>query len=165
MSIEQIIGLINFDLLSNLAGVAGLCLSLFLAVSEFLKDRQKFEFSVLDYTDVRYVRDVTQFFVSIVNKSSAPLVITEVAFHGTICELEPKEVRSGSPARAAGTTPRFPLCVPARSAQFVYLEFVDCEHSPLVADTWVTFQIQTIDQRELRTVLLGSTSHYLHKRN
>ena len=149
------------DLLSKLAGVAGLCLSLFLAISGFLKNRTVFEFSVLDYTQVRYV---SQFFVSIVNKSYAPLVITEVVFHGTVCELEPKMIRNDPDAWNGVTTPRFPLCIPPRSAQCVYLEFVGCEHSPLAADTWVTFQIQAISHRELRSVLLPGTGHYLHIR-
>lgn len=151
----------TIDLLSKLAGVVGLCLSLFLAISGFFKTRTVFDLSVLDYTRVR---TISQFFISIVNKSSAPLVITEIVFHGTVCELEPKRIRNDPEAWSGVTTPRFPLCVPARSAQFVYLEFVGCEHSPLVADTWVTFQVQTISRRESRSVLLPGMGHYLHIR-
>ncbi len=149
------------DILSKLAGVAGLLLSLFLAISGFIKNRTIFELSVLDYTRIG---TISQFFVSIVNKSNAPLVITEIVFHGTVCELEPKKIRNDPDAWNGVTTPRFPLCIPARSAQFAYLEFVECEHSPLAADTWVTFQIQTISRRELRSVLLPGMGHYLHIR-
>ncbi len=52
----------TIDLLSTLAGVAGLCLSLFLAISGWLKNRTTFDLSVLDYTRVR---TTSQFFVSI----------------------------------------------------------------------------------------------------
>lgn len=150
---------LNADLLSKLAGVAGLCLSLFLAVSEHFKNRQNFELSVLDYTEVRYV---TQFFVSIVNKSKTPLVITEISFHGTPCELEPKKIRGEPGDWNSVTTPRFPLHIPANSAQFFYLEFLYCAHTPLIADTWVTFQIHTISQQAIKTVLLPCTAYYLH---
>ena len=151
----------TIDLLSTLAGVAGFCLSLFLAISNLLKNRIIFELSVLDYTQVNAI---SQFFVSIVNKSYSPLVITEIEFCGIICELEPKKIRNNPEDWNGVTTPRFPLCIPARSAQLVYLEFVGCKHSPLVADTWVTFQIQTISRRESRSVLLPGTGHYLHIR-
>ena len=149
------------DFLTDLAGIAGLCLSIFLAVSDFLRNRLNFEFSVLDYRDIKAF-GVTQFFVSISNKSKTPLVITEFVYHGTTCELEPKKIRGEPNSWNGVTTPRFPLCIPSYSAQFVYLEFVGCEDMSLAADTWMTLQIQTISRLESRTVLLPSTSHYLH---
>lgn len=154
-----------FDFLSKLVGAAGFGLSLFLAISGFLKNRQSFDVSVIDYRDFG---KATTFFLSIVNKSQSPLVITEVTYLGTVCELEPKRIRNDPQAWNGVTTPRFPICIPARSAQCVYLEFVgrlDPQHIPLTADIWVTLQIQTISHKELRTLLLGPPGHYLHLHN
>ena len=148
------------DLLSKLAGVAGFCLSLFLAVSGFLKNRTSFEISVLDYRS--FPGNTVTFYLSIVNKSYTPLVITEVVFQETVCELVPRMVLNEPGDWNMAATPRFPLGIPARSAEFVFLEFRRCGQTPPAADTWVTFQIQTISRRELKTVLLGPPARHLH---
>lgn len=151
----------NIEILSDCAGIAGLLLSIALAIREFLRARMCFDFLVLDYV---VVRNVTQFFVSIANKSKTPLVITEILFHDVSCELEPKKIRGEPGQWNAVTTPRFPLSVPGQDAKFMYLEFVGCSDNQLTADIFVTFQIQTISRQVSRTVLLQGTSHYLHSR-
>lgn len=151
----------HFDVLADIAGCLGLLLSVFTLFIGAVKNRESFDLNVIDYSTPLYT---AQFLVSIVNRSKRPLVITEITFSGISCELEPKRIRGEPTAWNGATTCRFPLCVNPGSADFVYIEFVASERMSLIADTWVTFQIQTTHQQVLKTVLLGSTSHYLHRR-
>lgn len=151
----------DFNLLANIAGCLGFLLSVFTLIQNAIKRRECFKLDVLDYADFG---PSTRFLVTIQNNSSSVLVIREFRYLGVVCELEPKKIR-GDPALWNGSsTPRFPVRVRPHDAESVYLEFVDCEHSPLTADTWVTFQILTTSQSGLQTVLLGSKSHYLNKK-
>lgn len=150
----------NFGNFVDLAGILGFILSLWLAIYGWLRRREKFQIHVVDYADFG---GSTRFFWIIQNDSSRPLVVREVRFHGVVCELCPKAIR-GDPGKWNGaSTHPFPIRVRPHDAEAVYLEFVGCEHSPLVADTWVSFQIQTTSQSGLKTVLLCSKSHYLNK--
>ena len=147
------------DIVVDVVGVAGFVLSLALAISTAFQRRESYCVHVLDYAD--FGRS-TRFFLSIENYSSRPLVICKTVFCGTDCELLPKRIR-GEPGTWNGeTTRRFPIQVRPHDAEAVFLEFVDCEHSPLIADTWVTFQIRTTAGTGSKTALLGSKSHYLN---
>lgn len=144
----------------DIAGVAGFVLALWLAFYGWASKRERYTISVLDYADFG---PSTRFFLSIQNNSDRPLVIREVSFHGVVCELLPKKIRGEPESWNGVTTHRFPIRVRPHDAEAVFLEFVGCAHSPLIADTWVTFQIQTTSQSGLQTALLGSKSHYLNK--
>ena len=147
------------DKIVDIAGVAGFILALWLAIYGWSVKRECYTVSVLDYADFG---PSTRFFLAIQNNSDRPLVIREVRFHGVVCELLPKKIR-GEPGTWNGeTTHRFPIRVRPHDAEAVFLEFVNCEHSPLTADTWVSFQILTTSQSGSKSVLLGSKSHYLN---
>lgn len=151
-----------FDLSTavDFAGVAGFVLALWLAFYGWTRKREHYAISVLDYADFGLS---TRFLLSIQNNSEAPLVISEVKYLGTVCELEPKKIRGDPEAWNGATTPRFPVRVRPHDVELVYLEFLVHGQTPLAADTWVTFQIQTTFRPGLQTVLLGSRSHYLNK--
>ena len=149
------------DLLVDLAGIAGFILSVILAFFSFIRSRECYRISVIDFADFG---PSTRFLISFSNRSASPLVITEICFCGTICELEPKKIRGEPGAWNGVTTPAFPICVPAHEAAFAYIEFVNCPNDPLAPDMQVTFQIQTTARRGLKTVLLPSRSHYLNRR-
>lgn len=151
--------LFNLQTLVDIAGVAGFVLALWLAVYGWAGKREHYTISVIDYADFG---PSTRFFLAIQNNSDRPLVIREISFHGTVCELLPKKIRGEPESWNGVTTHRFPIRVRPHDAEAVFLEFVGCVHSPLIADTWVTFQIQTTAQAGLKTVLLGSKSHYLN---
>lgn len=151
----------NFSVLADIAGCVGCALSLFLALSKWVNSRENFTISVIDYADFG---GSTRFLLSIENKSHAPLTICKISFCGTDCELEPKKIRGDPNAWNGATTARFPLRVQPHDAAFVYTEFVGCEHSRLIADMFVTFQIQSIDHSVSKTVLLGNTAYYLNKK-
>lgn len=146
---------------ADLAGVLGLALSLFIAISGAIKARENYIVRVIDYADFG---GTTRFLISISNNSRTPLVITEISYQGTICELEPKKVRGNPEAWNGATTPRFPLCIPAGGAQFAYIEFLLAQHIPLSPGTTVTFQIRSTLLLEQKIVVLGRTSHYLHRK-
>ena len=143
----------------DIAGVAGFILALWLAFCGWASKRECYTVSVLDYADFG---PSTRFFLAIQNNSDRPLVIREITFQGTVCELLPKKIRGEPEAWNGVTTHRFPIRVHPHDAEAVFLEFVDPGHSQLTADTWVTFQIQTTAQAGSKTVLLGSKSHYLN---
>ena len=147
------------DKIVDIAGVSGFILALWLAFYGWVSKRERYAVSVLDYADFG---QSTRFFLVIQNNSDRPLVIREVTFQGTVCELLPKKIRGDPESWNGETTHRFPIRVRPHDAEAVFLEFVGCEHSPLTADTWVTFQIQTTAQAGLKTVLLGSRSRYLN---
>lgn len=156
--------LINTITLKNLVdavGVAGFILSLWLAFYGWAIKRERYTISVLDYADFGAS---TRFFLAIQNDSENPLVIREVKYLETVCELDPKKIRGEPESWNGATTPRFPVRVRPHDVEMVYLEFLVHGQTPLVADTWVTFQIQTTSQSGLQTVLLGSKSHYLNKK-
>ena len=149
------------DFLVDLAGIAGFVLSVVLAFLSLIRSRESYGVTVIDYADFG---PSTRFLISFSNRSANPLVITQLRFCGTICELEPKMIR-GEPNTWNGvTTPRFPVCVPAHEAAFAYIEFVGCPNNPLAPDMLVTFQIQTTTHLGLKTVLLPNKSHYLNRR-
>lgn len=150
----------NLDNIVDIAGIAGFILSLWLALYGFLQRRERFTISVLDYADFG---PSTRFFLLIQNDSTRPLIIREVRFHGVVCELLPKKIRGEPESWDGVTTHRFPIRVRPHDAEAVFLEFVDYAHTALIPDTWVSFQIQTTSQLVLKSVLLGSKSHYLNK--
>lgn len=153
---------LNTSQLADIVGCLGFLISTISIFSSILKNRIRFSISVIDYAH-RYRS--TQFLISITNLSYQPLTITDIKFCQTSCELEPKKIRGDPDSWNGATTPRFPLCIPARSAQFAYIEFVGCQHNPLVAGMSVNFQIQTIQHRVSKNVPLDNTAGYLHIRH
>ena len=150
----------DLQILVDIAGVAGFLLSFWLACCGWLLGRERYRFDVLDYADFG---GTSRFFVTIQNDSSRPLVVREIRYLGTTCELLPKKIR-GEPGSWNGeTTRRFPIRVLPHDVEAVFLEFLVRGHSPLAPDTWVSFQIQTTSRLGSKTVLLCSKSHYLRR--
>ena len=144
----------------DIAGVLGFALSLWLACLGWLQKRERFEIQVLDYADFG---DSTRFYLSIQNNSAQPLIIQNIKYHETSCELLPKKIRGEPGTWSAVMTRRFPIRVRPHDAEAVFLEFLVYGQNPLIADTWVSFQIQTTSRSGVKTALLGSKSHYLNK--
>ncbi len=150
---------------ASVAGVLGFLLSSWLAISAACRNRERYTIHVIDYTVVNQLETV-QFLLCITNESGRALTITEIEYRGVCCELEPKKIRGALGTIGFQATPDFPLCIPAHSAQYVYLEFVSesLAHTALYPGTTVNFQIRSTLRRVQKSELLGDISHYLHTR-
>lgn len=149
-----------YEVLADIAGVAGFALSLWIVLFGWFQRREAFKVTVLDYSDLP---SSVRFFLLIRNESNSPLVITEIKYLGTTCELEPKKIRGEPGSWNAVSSARFPVRVRPHDAELLYIEVVGCEYIPLAPDTWVSFQIQTISRSAQKTALLGNKSRYLNK--
>lgn len=105
------------DLLTDAAGIAGLALSLWLALSQWWRAREAFRVRVIDYADFG---ESVRFLLYVENLSRSPLVILSVAYLETICELEPKKIRGTPPAWNSAVSARFPVHIPLRDAGLFY---------------------------------------------
>ena len=143
----------------DIVGVLGFCLSLFLVVREYAKQRENYRIEIVDYSTPL---STCLFLVCIENLASVPLVITEIVYDGARCELVPRRISTTASHDNPTFTPQFPLSVPAGGASYCYIEFLHETRSPLDPGKAVTFQIRTTRKLERKTVVLGSTSHYLH---
>lgn len=155
-------GSFNLDILTDSAAILGFALSTSILLFGLFRNRENFTLDVIDYSDFG---GLARFFVCIINYSHKPLVITTMSFDGAECELEPRTLRGevGSPKSAE--TACFPISIPAREAQMVYIAFPRRQHTRLSSGTTVTFQIRTIRRRVQKSVLLGNTAHYLHSKD
>lgn len=151
----------DFGFWADIAGFLGFLVSTGILIFESIKSRMRFLLKVIDYNDSG---PSTRFLISITNLSRSPLSIESVVFHGTTCELQPKKIRGNPEAWNGVTTNRFPVRVPPRDIEFVYLEFLTPQYVVLTQGMTVTFQIQTIRKQVSKTLLLGSRLHYLNKR-
>lgn len=150
---------IFLSVLSDVAGILGLALSVYSLVRDYLRSRPRFTIDVIDYAN----RGRTaQFYFRIANRSNRPLIITGILYRETLCELDPKRIRVQRPPLPTHCTPQFPLAIEAQEAGLYYIEFVNPPQKQLSRGIPVTFQIQTISQTVLKTVPLGEQSHYLH---
>lgn len=144
--------------------VAGFGISVYTLVSSWIKSRENYRIELIDYAYRR--KDVIQFLICISNNSDSPLTIVDISVFGVICELEPKSIWGDPGQWDFRHTPDFPLCIPAHSSQYAYLEFVDDNYGfpKLAPGKTVMFEIHSTDLRVQKTVTLGNESHYLHTR-
>lgn len=144
--------------------VGGFILSVYNAVSKWISNRENYRLELIDYA--YRSRNVVQFLVCVSNLSSSPLTLTEISVFGTTCERIPKKIYGKPGEWNFRHTEEFPLCVPARSSKFYYLEFVDSRSGfpALSPGKTVIFEIRSTFRRRQKTVLLSNESHYLHTR-
>ena len=142
----------------------GFGLSVYNFVHSLITSRENYVLDIIDYEVC--TKRVTQFLVCFSNKSDSPLSIISVSYDGTICELEPKKIKGFPTDWNFQSSPRFPLCVPARGCQYAYLEFVSRspKQKPLSPHTAVNFEIRSTRKLVQKTVSLPEKSHYLHTR-
>lgn len=153
------------EIITIVIAVAGFVLSLFLALRDVYRHRLQFKVDIIDYRQWDERHDNTaQFLIVISNTSAKPISITRICIGRDECELEPKAIHRNPTAWNSATTPQFPVCVPADSSAFAYLEFVGYSGIPLTQGTEVTFEIQTTHRLVRKTLLLGPLSHYLRTR-
>lgn len=150
------------DLSVDVAGVAGLVLSLWLALSNWWRSRESFRVRVVDYADFG---GTVRFLLYVENLSRSPLVVLNVVYLGTTCELEPRKIRGTPPSWDSAVSPRFPVHISPRDAGLFYTEFAARPCTPLEVGTTATLQIQTIRRTVPRTVVLGPKAGYLNKRS
>lgn len=152
------------DNITFLIAVIGFAMSVCNALRNWFRTMERYRFEVIDYAFRR--KDVIQFLICISNNSDSPLTIVDISVFGVICELEPKSIWGDPGQWNFRHTPDFPLCIPAHSSQYAYLEFVDDNYGfpKLVPGKTVMFEIRSTDLRAQKTVTLGNESHYLHTR-
>lgn len=152
------------DIVLFIISVVGFGLSIYNFILPLIDSREKYQLDVIDYA----VREPisTQFFVCFSNTSIRPLAIVSISYNGITCELEPKAIKNLPSDWNFRSSPQFPICIPARSSQYAYLEFVDRHHShiPLSSGTAVTFEIHSTRKLAQKTLTLGDKAHYLHRR-
>lgn len=144
--------------------VGGFMLSVYNAMSKWLSSREHYRLELIDYA--YRSKNVVQFLVCVSNLSAAPLTLTEISVFGTPCELFPKKIYGKPGNWGFRHTAEFPLCIPARSSQFFYLEFVDHHNGfpSLSPGKTVIFETRSTFRRIQKTALLSNESHYLHTR-
>lgn len=142
--------------------VISLIISCSVVISNRIKSREKYDISVIDYKLTR--SDILQLLIVITNYSDSPLSIKSVSCQGADCELEPKPIRGKPGSLRFAATSRFPICIEAHGCQYVYLEFLDYQHTPPVPGISLTLQICSTRKQEQKMLLLGDISHYLHTR-
>ena len=151
------------DIIAVIVSVLSFSLSLAISVRTFLREKERFTVEIIDYR--KHFDEIVLFLLCISNQSDTPLVITQIRYGGILCRLEPTEVAPGFHGGKARLTPDFPLCIPARSAQYAYLLFRDeaLQNKQLTAGTAVSFQIQTTRHPSRKTIYLPHTGCYLHR--
>lgn len=148
---------LNWELIISFGS---LCISGFILVSNHMKSKESYDISVIDYA--KPFNHVFQMLIVITNYSDSPLTISSVYCAGTICELQPKKIRGVPGQFGFCATPQFPLCIPAHGCQYVYLEFLNYPHTAPTPGTTLSLKIYSTRKMELKNVLLGDISHYLH---
>lgn len=144
--------------------VGGFALSVFNAASKWINSHESYRLELIDYA--YRSQNVVQFLICVSNLSASPLTLTEISVFGIICERMPKKIYGKPGEWNFRHTAEFPLCIPARSSKFYYLEFVDRHNGfpTLSPEKTVIFETRSTFQRKQKTVLLSSESHYLHTR-
>ena len=147
--------------------VLGFELSLCQLLSSSISKRECYKVDIVDYK--KPCSDIVQFLLVVHNRSTTPLVISEIFFEGVPFELERKKIRERPGWGDFGLrhTPDFPLCVDAQGCCYFYLEFVDIsrsayQHTELSPGTVVNLKIHSTRKSVWKTVTLGDISHYLH---
>ena len=151
--------------ITTLIAALGLGLSLWQEYQRRKSEKEAYEISVIDYN--KPTPKTVHFLIQCSNKSSSPLVITNITFCGISCQLEPKPIRGVPGKFDFQVTPQFPLCISAHSAAQFYLEFVSrsLSHTDLYPGKAVSFEIHSTRRMEQKSLHLGNISHYLHTRD
>ena len=150
--------------ITTLIAALGLGLSLWQEYQRRKSEKEVYEISIIDYK--KPTLNTIQFLIQCSNKSSFPLVITNITFCGTGCQLEPKPIRGVPGQFDFQVTPQFSLYISAHSAAQVYLEFSSrtLSHTDLYPGKAVSFEIHSTRRMEQKSLHLGNISHYLHTR-
>lgn len=145
--------------------VVSFILSVWTAVSAFIRSRECYTVEVIDHSTPR--SDVMQLMLCISNCSSSPLTILSFSMFGTTCELRPKKIRGNPADFGFQGTPQFPICVPARGAVYAYVEFVagDLPVAGLYPGRRVDLTVRSTLRAQTLSITLPDTACYLHRRS
>ena len=140
--------------------VLGFAMSSLSWLRELWLRRNRIDLTVIDYTQVR---NVTQFYLSLRNKSTLPASIAKISVKmdgvWVDCKLEPKPIKESRWYTAM--TPCFPISVPSLSFYALYVEFLPEKSIPLARGKEVCFQIHTSRGILTKSLSLGDKAHYL----
>ena len=131
-------------------------------VWEFHRKRESYTVELLDY-DMGNPHELKPYlFVS--NASAIPLVISKIAVHGVICELEHTAIR-GTPGEAAYKhTPDFPVAIQAHSCAYLYLVFRSSKIAYLLTPGKPgSFEIFSTRRKKTVAITPGTHGTYLRK--
>lgn len=149
----------------NICNILG-CISFFgtayLYFRRWISGRKNLEVSIIDYS--KPFGRIAQFFISFQNHSSSPITIQTVSiFHNGNeypCELIPKKIKGKNESLI--TTPMFPINLAPAQGYLCYLEFLNCEDIPTSDGKTISLKIHTNRGLIEKSIVLGSTAHYLH---
>ena len=161
MNISRHITRENITLLIAIIGAIGSISSwIYMAVA----NRKNVSFEIVDYAS--HFKEIKQLFVFLQNKSSIPIVITSIQFRlgnrQYPCELIPKKILEK--ADRVYSTPMFPINLSPHYGESFFLEFINCQDILLAPENTVYFVIYTNRGVINKSLTLGETSHYLHKK-
>lgn len=129
---------------------------------QLVNGRTNFEISIIDYSTIKS-RNVAHLYMTIHNKSSNPLTINLISIcdneNEYPCELVSKVIFKNSLRLLK--TPEFPLLLPAKSSNNLFLEFVAYKGKKLDSGNLLTLKVQANRKVKEISSFLPNKSHYL----
>jgi len=163
---EALFLMFDFDfvqLIFNILSILGFIMSGILTAVQIFSKRKNINVFVCDYAKRT---SVVQLFTFIQNNSKAGITINSFSIiendKQLQCELIPKTIYKKDTKFIM--SPMFPINLAPNQGYSCFLEFLFCEEIQLYPDKILHLRIHTNLGTIDKSLILGSTSHYLHKK-